>query len=90
VVGFAASGDVDVDDPRGKSPEHFQTWFQTTLGACEAGRNACSRPWIAPADVRSELPAFTRCVPSTGVLRSAAHGWNRRLGALGRTSRRSC
>jgi RimJ/RimL family protein N-acetyltransferase len=23
--------------PRGKSPEHFQTWFQATLAACEAG-----------------------------------------------------
>jgi len=23
--------------PRGKSPEHFQTWFQSTLAACEAG-----------------------------------------------------
>ena len=23
--------------PRGKSPEHFQMWFQTTLEACEAG-----------------------------------------------------
>jgi len=23
--------------PRGKSPEHFQAWFQDTLAACEAG-----------------------------------------------------
>jgi len=23
--------------PRGKSPEHFQVWLQTTLAACEAG-----------------------------------------------------
>ncbi len=23
--------------PRGKSPEHFQAWFQATLAACEAG-----------------------------------------------------
>ena len=23
--------------PRGKSPEHFQTWFQSTLEAGEAG-----------------------------------------------------
>ncbi len=26
--------------PRGKSPRHFQTWFQATLAACEAG-NEC-------------------------------------------------
>jgi RimJ/RimL family protein N-acetyltransferase len=26
--------------PRGKSPKHFQTWFQAALAACEAG-NEC-------------------------------------------------
>lgn len=38
--------------PRGKSPEHFQAWFQTTLAACETGEECA----FATLDRASERP----------------------------------
>lgn len=76
--------------PRGKSQEHFQTWFKDTLAACEAGGEACSQSWIALPEGQSALPAFTRSERLTVVLRSAAHCSNPRRGAPARTLRRSC